>query len=242
MSFPLIIFLVIFQLLFFAGIAILFRKVMTKDVQSATKHLDQMGEEYNEKERHLNKQIEEVKLQSEELIRQAQAEADKLKADMLKQAEAEKENILNQARSRGEEMIQQADKSRTLLITEMEQRIAKEATKRACELIQGALPEEFKRTVHSHWIEDLIKNGLAQAERLHIPQDVTEAHIATPFSLSHEQKESLSRKMKEALGRELSLKEEINPALIAGISISLGSIVLDGSLKNKILEEAVKQK
>ena len=62
--------------------------------------------------------------------------------------------------------------------------------------------------------------------------------IKSAFPLSDKQQNSLSKKLKEALGKDIEIKEESDPSVVAGLVIILGSLVLDGSLKNKIQEKA----
>jgi F0F1-type ATP synthase delta subunit len=75
---------------------------------------------------------------------------------------------------------------------------------------------------------------------LHIPKDAREIKIVSAFELSDTQRKTLHKKLKEVLGNEVSPKEEIEPRLVAGIIIYIGSLVLDGSLRNKVQEQSKK--
>jgi len=48
----------------------------------------------------------------------------------------------------------------------------------------------------------------------------------------------LSKKLKSLLSTDIPIKEEVDPRIVAGMVIHIGSLVLDGSLKNKIQEKA----
>jgi ATP synthase F1 delta subunit len=156
----------------------------------------------------------------------------------MKEAETEKDRLLKQARSQSEEIIQQADRSRQLLITELEERIAKGAVEKACELIQTTLPEQFKRDVHSQWIEKLISESFEQLKHLQVPKEIREVKVTSAFSLTEEQRKNLSKKLKQLLGREIVLNVETDSKIVVGLIITIGSLVLDGSLKNKIQKHA----
>ena len=105
-------------------------------------------------------------------------------------------------------------------------------------MIQSTLPEEFKKNVHLHWTEELIRESADQLAHLHIPDDVRKIKIASAFPLNEGQRKGLSRKLKQLLGRDITLKEEVDPRIVAGLVVTIGSLVLDGSLKNKIEEQA----
>jgi F-type H+-transporting ATPase subunit b len=234
----LVILAIIIFFIIFPAMLIMFRKIITKNVVLATQHIDELSQDMSKKEQQLNKQLEESKQKSQEIINKAQEEAEKLKNQIIKDTEAERDKILTQARSKSEEIIQQADKSRQQLLAEINERIEKEAINKACELIQYTLPDVFKQDVHAHWVKELIEGGFAHLERLRIPTDIKEAKVVSAFSLQPEQRKALDKKLTEALGRDISLKEEIDSKLVAGLVIFIGSLVLDGSLKNKIQERA----
>lgn len=233
----LIVSLVLVQVLLFAGLIFVFRHILDSNVVSATRHLEELNQDYDKKAQEVDRRLEEAKQKSEEMLAKARGEIEKQKTQIVKEAESEKDNLLNQARVQSGEIIQQADKSRQLLISEMDERIAKASIKKACELIQNTLPEQFKKEVHSKWTEELISGGVDQLKHLHVPQEIQAAKVTSAFPLSGEQRKSLSKKLKQILGRDIELKEGTDSKIVAGIIVTVGSLVLDGSLKNKIQEQ-----
>ena len=229
--------IIVLQVLLFAGLIYVFRRLITQDVTSATRHLEELSQEYNEKEKKINKLLDEAEAKADALITEAQAEAGKQKNQILEEAQKEREKIILEARTHSEEIIQQAERARQQLISEIEVRIAKDAAIKAGELIQNTLPEEFRKLVHSHWVEELIESGLTRPERLHIPEDAAEINITSAFALEEDQRKKILKKLKDILGRELVLKEKVDPQEVAGMVINIGSLVWDGSLKNKIREK-----
>jgi len=207
---------------------------MTKNVTLATKHLEELSKDYAKKEEELKKKIEEAEKQSLEIIKKAEEEAEDTKKKILQKAEEEKEEIINDARRKSREIVQQAEKTRESLISEIEERIEREAFNKACDLLYEALPEEFKKEVHNLWIDELIKGGFEELKNLHLIEEIKEVKIISAFPLSEEKKKILENRLKEIIKKEFSMREEIDPKIIAGIIISIGDIVLDGSLKNKI--------
>lgn len=234
-----LIFSLIFVMLIVFGVLIFFlQKILKQNLESATKHLDELKDDYEAKEKRIAKQADEAKSHSQEIIAQAQDEAQKLKEQLLQQAEAERETVIKQARAKGEEMMVQAEKSRHALLAEIEDRITKGSIEKACELIHDVLPEDVKRIIHEEWLDDLIDNGFIRLSGVSISSDVQAAKVVAAFTLSDEDRKKITAKLKEVLGREITLTEEVDPHLIAGFVISIGSMVFDGSLQNKIKEKA----
>jgi len=232
----LIVSLILFQVFLFAGLIFMFSRIMNKNVISATKHIEELNQDYTRKEQEIDRQLEEAKLKAQSILEMAREEAEKARTQTIKEAESERDKIVGQARLQSTEIIQQADKSRQSLLSEIEERTDKEAINKACQLLQDTLPEQFKQDVHLAWVEELIRDGFSQLERLRIPQGLEEVKVVCAFALTAEQHRDLVRKLKDVFGREVTLKEEVDPKLVAGLIISMGSLVLDGSLRNKIKE------
>ncbi|MBP7216813.1 MAG: F0F1 ATP synthase subunit delta [Candidatus Omnitrophica bacterium] len=228
------------MLLMFAAMVVLFRKIMVKNVSSATHHLDELNQDYVLKEKEAERLLQEAQVKSQEMLTNAQAEAGQLKVDILKHAEEEKDAIIAHARAQGDEMILQADKSRMLLLSEMQQRIDKAAIDKASALLGAALPEEFKRQVHTRWVEDFLSSDFSHVAGLHIPHDVHEAKVVTAFALTDDQRKNIAKQLKNVLARDIQMQEDVQPDVVAGIVVTIGSLVLDGSLKNSIQQQAHK--
>lgn len=234
----LIISLIAILVIMFLVMIFVFRKIMIQDVSKATSHLDELTRQYQEKEKKINQEIAEAEAKKEEILKEAQLEAEKMKLDLIQEGQKQKEKLLDSAHQQAEEIVRQAERSRDLLLSEIEERIKKNAISKACELINEVLPLEFKEMVHSRWVEDLIASGFEGLNAIKVPKEVQEAKILTAFSLAADQKKSIAQKLSQILGRQLVLKEELDQSLIAGLQVELGSLVLDGSLKSKILKKA----
>ncbi len=235
----LIISLVVLQVVIFAGLVFILKRVITQNVVSATQHLEKLDREYSKKEDGVDLRLQEVQKKSQDMLENAKREAEKLKAQIIKEAETEKDNILKDARIQSDEIIEQADRLKELLISEINERISRQAAEKACELIQDALPDKFKEDIHRVWIEESLRDGFSQLENLDldVSKDIKEVKVVSGFSIKEKEREMISEKIKSVLGRDISIVEETDPKLIAGIVVSIGGLVLDGSLRNKIREK-----
>ena len=232
----LIVSLVLLQVFIFTGLIFFLRKILNNNVISATAHLKQLSSEYAKKEEQIKKQLEETQRQCKETIANAQREAQQKHEGIIDQAQKESDRIINEAQQKGEEIVKQADRTRQALIAEINQKIDEGALERAAELVHQALPEHIREAIHHRWLEELISSSLEQLDRLHIPEGVLEVRVVSAFSLTSKQREALKAKIKEKLGRQLEIKEEVNPDIIAGLVVNIGSLVLEGSLRFKIKE------
>ncbi|MFC1849746.1 ATP synthase F1 subunit delta [candidate division CSSED10-310 bacterium] len=60
------------------------------------------------------------------------------------------------------------------------------------------------------------------------------ATVYTPTSLEGIEKKSLINSLSSMTGKKILLHEEIDPSLIAGVSVRIGSMIFDGSLSNQL--------
>ena len=229
---------IIFIIVVFAGLVFMLRKIMTQNIISATQHIDELNQDYTKKDEDINRRWEEVKKQAEQIIRQAQEEGEKTKTELINGGQAEKEQILIQARAKCEEMVQQAERSCQVLLSEIEARIAKEAMNKAVGLIHDVLPGKFKQSVHNEWVDELIANGFKHLNNISIPDNISEILVVAACPLTGTQRQGLIQMLSSVLNRPVTLKEEVEPKLVAGLIITIASLVFDGTLKNKIMEKA----
>ena len=218
----------------FVGMVIFLKKFFDREATLHTAHLDTLIAENSAKEEEIKKHLEDAKRQSQEIIANAQKDAATQKEEILKAVADEKNKIIADAQARAEEVIKQADNARLALLSELEQKIGESATVRALELLQSVLPDDFRKEVHQRWVSDVISSNFAELDRLRVPQGLSEVKVVSAFILTDDQKSGLKLKLKEKLGFEFDLKEELDPSLICGLVVNIGSLILDGSLKFKM--------
>jgi len=231
---PLIGAIVLSCIIFFA----MFNKMVKTQLVGQTQHLDDQRATLDQKEAEINKQLEDLKRQSQELIANAQKEAQSLKEAAQKEAQEKSDKIVHDANANADEIMKQADNARLALMADIENKINDRAVVKAVELLAAALPEKTRLQVHESWFDDLVSGDMAQFDRLKIPEGVSEVVLATAFALTAAQKQSLISKFMEKLSMQVSIKETVDPGLIAGVVVSIGNLYFDGSLKFKVQEGA----
>lgn len=65
-----------------------------------------------------------------------------------------------------------------------------------------------------------------------------EVHVASAYALQEKQKKQLADALKQRLGKEVHITAEKDPALIGGVRIRAGDLVIDGSVRAKLRELA----
>lgn len=60
------------------------------------------------------------------------------------------------------------------------------------------------------------------------------AKVETAQTLTEPQKQALAEKLSKTIGRPVSIEETVNAELIGGVVVTLGSLMIDDSVKSKI--------
>lgn len=230
--------LVFIQLFIFTMLVLFLRLLLTRNVTSATAHLHELNQDYNEKVEAANKKKAEVDKYYDEVVLRAKTDAEKQKITILREALGTQEAVLKDARRQGEDIISNANKAAELAMREVDDRVEERANGRAAELIAQVLTNEMSEHLHALWVKELLKTGLDDVEKLHLPEDVAKILVHTAFPLNAEQKNVIQKRFHAILGKNVPVEEELKPELVAGLKITLGSLQIDGSLLFKIKEVA----
>jgi F0F1-type ATP synthase membrane subunit b/b' len=226
-------------LLIFASIGLIFflRYILTRHFTNVTNRLDELTKDYAAKQVELDKRFRQAKQEYQDIIIKAKKDAEEIRSRLLKDSEDEKERIISDAHKRSEEMVAQAERTCEFLKKEIDQQVEQGKIKKASELLQSSIPEDFRQQLHEIWMKDAHKADF-QISRLNLPKDIKEAKIVSAFPLSKQLKEDLQDKLKKRVG-SIHLKEEVDSGLIAGFIITIGSVVIDASLRYRI-QSAIK--
>jgi F-type H+-transporting ATPase subunit delta len=69
--------------------------------------------------------------------------------------------------------------------------------------------------------------------RFYSAKNIAEAVVTAAVPLTESQKTALSKKLSSKYGKEIILKEVIDPSVIGGISVRVGDELTDGTIKTK---------
>lgn len=227
------IYLIVLQILFFIGLLYFLRSILTRKISKATGDLEELSRDYVSKKEEAGQLIEKAQREAKVVAAREKQAAEEAKEKIIKEAQDLRENILKEANKKGLEITEKAQRNAEFLRNELDQKIDERAKEKVLTLIQQAVPQRFLQDVHQGLMSELDK-GEFNLKHLKLPENIKEVKIVSAFSLTDKQKEDLKEKMKKKVGADVVLKAETDPGLIAGFIITIGSVVIDASLKYKI--------
>ena len=222
------------QVVIFVALAVVLRRLLGRHATTATTHLQGLSQAYLKKHEELKQHVEEGERHYQEQLAKVQEEAQQLKIQASKEAEVTRQHAVEQAHQEAERIIQQATQARAALQQELTRTFEARAVAQACKLLEETLPDEFRALLHPHWVDGLLKNGLINLERIQSREAIREARVVSAFPLTPAQRKALLERLQAGLGVDVALQEAVDPSLIAGLSITVGHLVLDGSVVSKL--------
>lgn len=226
--------IIILMVLIFGGLLFVLHSILTKNISTATGHLDELNAEFSKREEEVKKRQAEAEKYYDEMVGKAKDEVDRLRQEADTAVAQERDKILEEARVSSEQIIQKAQKTKEMLTNELRQEMETKIVSRIRELVQNVFPDNIRQELHKLWLNDLLCEGLSSLKTMRVPEDVQEVRLVSAFPLTSSEKAALAKKFKEQLNKDVVFKEEVDPALIAGVLISIGSLVLDGTVANRI--------
>jgi len=231
-----IVVLLIIQAVLFAGLVFALRGILSRNVSSATTHLTSLSEGYEKREAELAARYEAIEKKSQDLVMKAQKEASSIKDASAKESQEAVEKLMQQAHDESEKIVEKAIETKEMYEKELNDRVDAQSFKKACELIQELLPEDLRKPVHRLWLDELLESGLDQVKQFPPQEDENELIIKTAFPLEETKLRAFEKKIKNLLKKEFEVREEVDPKLVAGVVMQLGSLVLDASMIYKLQE------
>lgn len=203
-------------------------------VKIALSRLQVLHQESMEKEEVINRELERAKIQAQSEISRSQEEA----KNILDSARANAEKTILESEERGQleakKILAEAEEK----IKHMEKEVLASVDAKAVALAQDLIKYTFSQkgyaALQAQLIDDLIEDFKAM-DNSRLGPNVDQAEVDTPVALSPVEKQRLAEVLSAKMGHPVALDEKIDDSLISGLVIKLGGLVVDGSLKNKLM-------
>lgn len=212
------------------------RHVLKAHIGMTTTQFDSLAQESAMRLAEARKRMEEAETHYNEIVSKAKADGEKMKQDLIAEGIKTKQEALDQARDQSEEIMNRAKSAADLLLEELDQKIKKEAQRKALDLIKKIMVGKMAEDTHAYWVKELIQNGLDGLNRMNVPEQVDEIELHSAFPVTAAQKNALSEQLSKKLGKTVRFKEKVDPELILGLRFFIGRILVDGTLLHHLKE------
>jgi len=218
-----------------AILIIVIKRLLMNDTMQAVKRIQAVEAEVRKKEESIRQEIKEhekafakQKIEAEEILQkhktQTEKELTRTREQMLTEAKQEADRVMEQAR-KGEQKLRQK------IENEMEQK----AVGYGGEIFKLVFGNRVDAELNKQFIEELL-DALGDIDGGSITIDSSEGEVMTSQAMDADQKRRLEELLGSTFGTTIKLSERIDPGLLSGLILKLGSLEIDGSLRNRFQE------
>jgi F-type H+-transporting ATPase subunit delta len=225
--------LVLLQVLTFLGLLVALRLLFSRQLNAALRRLQALQEEALVKEAQLKEELQRAQHERAAEVEQGKEDARRLVEVAQQEAETLLSHAQGQAKQEGQKIVahgqEEVDKIRAHLASEIEA----DAIALSTAMVRYLLTDHAKVDFQHHVLQELIQE-IGGLERGRFAIHTKTAVVTSSVPLTADEQQGLRRALAEKLGAAVTLEERLDPELITGLVIQLGSLVIDGSLRNRL--------
>lgn len=231
--------IILFQGLIFGGLIFVLRQFMKGHVSGAVGHLQKLNEEMLKQQAELKAKMSESEKAYESKMTHAQQELSqgqlKAREEAIKTVEEARSRALAEREKIIQEAVQTRDKMRNEVMAEMEQTAIGYSKEVVAEFFTG----ELGKMIHAVLVRETAE-GLKEIDMAPFQIQEASAGLKTAHPLTDEERQVIQKVLRDKIKKEITLKEEKDPSLVAGFILQFGNFVVDGSLTNRLKEAAAR--
>ncbi len=217
------------------------KKLLLSDTMKAVGTIKQVEAEVRKKEETIRMEIDVH--EKEFLTKKTEAEAALEEKRKVSEAEVTKmkENVLNEAKKEGSNIIEQAKKNEEKFRQQLALDMEDKAVDYAGQVFQMVSSDMMSVELNKALISELL-DALEEIDASSITIDGDGAEFTSSHPIEPDQKNRLEGLIKDKFGLEIKVEEKVDEAVLGGLILKLGSLEIDGSLRNRYQEAVTEVK
>lgn len=231
--------IVVAHLAILALLIVIVKRLLLNDTMKAVARIQDVESELRKKEETIRRDIQEHEKAFAKQKVEAEEELQRHKVQTEKELSRLRDQMLAEAKKEGDRIIEQAHKNEERFRQKISQDMEQKAVGYAGQVVKLVLGDRVNEEVNREFNEELIE-ALDGIDADSITIDSDEGEVKTAQAMMAEQKKRLDELLGRKFNRPVRLVERIDPALISGMVLKMGSLEIDGSLRNR-LEEAIEE-
>ena len=225
--------LLIIQVVTFVGIIFLLRFLFSRHLESALATLNASHEQNLVKEEELNEELKRAKEENQAQIQQGKAEAALIIEEANRDVQLSRMKMEEQAALQAEKIIANGHLDIEKLKLNVIKDIQVQSVELASKMIAELLTKADKHALQIEFANGIIEE-ISQLPKEQFNVQSQHAKVVSSFPLLDRQKKEIKHLLAQKIDKEIELTEQIDSGLIGGLTVEIGGMVIDGTLKNKL--------
>ena len=220
-----------------AVIIVIIKRLLLSDTLQAVARLRNVEADIRKKEENLRKEIGEHEKEFERKKAASEADLAAHKEAIEKDVARQREQVLAEAKKEGEKILDQARKNESKLREQLSRDVEGKAVDYAAEIFKLVFSENLGREMNKQFTQELI-DALVELDASTITVESKDVAFTSSHPMDADQKLQLKRILSEKFSIDADVNETVREELLAGLIFKLGSLEIDGSLRNRYQEAA----
>jgi F0F1-type ATP synthase delta subunit len=232
---------IILQIIIFTAVIMVLKRLIFQDTTSAVNRLTRLDNLNREKERELAARLEETERMLREKKEEMQKEEARMKMEAERAAIKLHEDIVANGKKEADEIVKKAIAARD----KMQSDAIIQAEARMIDFCKQILLKVLTPVVDAHMHQHLIREFLEELDKTDmgiVNKSIRQIDIFTAKKLEDDAGLAFKALLAKKMEREVDLKLHEDPALIGGVVLKFGTLVIDDSLLERLNEAAAELK
>lgn len=226
-------FLILLQVAVAVVILYVFQRAFAGHVTHAAAGLKQVHQENLRKQETLNQRLAQTEQEYKEKVEAGQTQARMLRRAAEEDIEKVRQEVVARARQEAERIITEAKEHQEELRAQLMNEIEKTAMQYAYDAVRYVFSTKVETGVHRQLVDEVIEE-IDKLDTSRVTFETSVAEISIRQELTPEQSRRLEQVLSHKLHRAVTLNATVDPTLVAGLVVKLDSLVIDGSLKERL--------
>ena len=227
--------LVLFQAAVFGVLLMGMRQLLLRDTLNAAAKLREAEADLSRKEESVRKRIEDNEAEFRRKSTEAQEALARTKESMEKEIARSRDTLLDEARKERDRILDEATRNKEKLRQELLRDAQLKTLDHAGRVYEMVFSEEVGHALDHAFLDELFA-ALDEMDASSITVAAPRLEVISSHQLEPAYRERLKVIIQRKFDTALEIHETVMPELIAGIKIKLGSLEIDGSLRNRFAE------
>ncbi len=232
---------VIAQIIIFTVIIVVLKRLIFQDTTSAINRINKLDTITREKEKLLSQKLDETEKYLESRKKELADEETRLKKEAQRAATQLQEDMIKAAKTEAEDIIKKAQSSREKIKVEA----TIEAEGKMIDFCRDILGKVLSSAVQAQLNEQLVQEFLAdleQADLGKVGKEVNKIQVVSGRALNEETKKIIKKILDNKLGRTVEMEISEDHAILGGLLMKFGTMIVDGSLSEHVKEVSTQMK
>jgi len=215
------------------------RIIIVGHAKRATKRVQQVEGEVRKKEEDIKREIAEHEKDFTEKKAEADRQLQSQRDEDKREAARLKEQSIAEAKKESHKIIEQAHKNEQKIRDQIARQMEEKTVEYGGQVFKLVFSDLMTGELNKQFINELV-DALDEIEKGSIVVDSPEASIIVSHNLDPEQHKRLESILQDKFNESATLSETVDESILGGLILKMGSLEIDGSLKNRY-QEAVEE-